>query len=164
MSKCRCAEMGRNSLGGVRLMPLRAQVPLNPAEADTRIQGFREMNAAFISLNSVELFPGLVCSRRFSQRSTSASILLIIWCWGALLLELAKLINKQLELIACLNNPRKCNISSTEAILRVLQTDAINKNWGAFSRFELRISALLYISLRCPQRWCVLNHNEWRLQ
>lgn len=56
MSKCRCAEMGRNSFGGVRLMPLRAEVPMNPAEADTRIRGFQEINAAFISLNSVKLF------------------------------------------------------------------------------------------------------------
>lgn len=53
MSKCRCAEMGRNGLGGVRLMPLRTEVPMDPAEADTRIRGFQEINAAFISLNSV---------------------------------------------------------------------------------------------------------------
>lgn len=30
------------------MMPPRAEVPLNPAEADTRIPGFQEINAALI--------------------------------------------------------------------------------------------------------------------
>lgn len=147
MSKCRCAEMGRNSLGGVRLMPLRAEAPMDPAEADARIRGFREINAAFISLNSVEPFHGLVWSRRFSQRSISASTLLIIWCWGALmLLELAKLINKQLELIVCLNNTRKCNISSSEAVLRVLQMDHVIKCWRLFLDLNLEYQHFFTLS------------------